>query len=111
MHALSSPDICLFGEFRLDRRRAVLFRRDEGDIFAPVVMSSCALGILELLVERSGELVTRTEIMPLSDRGWRSKTAISTCRSRHFASCSTRGEQKGAASRPFAGTAIALLRR
>ena len=63
MHAPSGPDICLFGEFRLDRRRGLMFRRDERGIFAPLVMSSRALGILGVLVELPGELVSRREII------------------------------------------------
>jgi TolB-like protein len=63
VHALSSPDAYLFGEFPFDRRRAVLFRRDERGTFAPLVTSSRALGILGALVERPGELVTRAEII------------------------------------------------
>jgi adenylate cyclase len=56
-------DICLFGEFRLDRRIRVLSRRDERGIFAPIEMGSRALDILGVLVERPGDLVSRGEII------------------------------------------------
>jgi TolB-like protein len=63
VRAPSSADICLFGEFRLDRRTGVLFRRDERSVFAPLAMGSRALDILGVLVERAGELVLRAEII------------------------------------------------
>jgi TolB-like protein/Tfp pilus assembly protein PilF len=63
VHAPSAVDACLFGEFRLDRRIGVLFRRDERGVFAPLVMGSRALEILGVLVERPGELVPRAEII------------------------------------------------
>jgi TolB-like protein len=61
--APSAADICLFGGFRLDRRRGVLFQRDERGTFVPLTMGSRALGILSLLVERPGELVSRAEMI------------------------------------------------
>jgi adenylate cyclase len=63
VRAPSSADICLFGEFRLDRRTGVLFRRDERGAFAPLAMGSRALDILGVLIERPGELVPRAEII------------------------------------------------
>ena len=63
MHAPSSTDICLFGEFRLDRRIGVLFRRDERGVFTPLTVGSRALDVLSALVERPGELVPRSEII------------------------------------------------
>jgi adenylate cyclase len=63
VHAPSSTHIWLFGEFRLDRRLGVLFRRDERGIFAPLPMGSRALDILGVLIERPGELVSRAEII------------------------------------------------
>ena len=63
MHAPSSADIWLFGEFRLDRRIGVLFRRDERGVFAPLAMGSRSLDILGVLIERPGELVSRAEII------------------------------------------------
>ena len=63
MHTPSSGDIWLFGEFRLNRRTGVLFRRDERGVFAPLPMGSRALDILGVLFERAGELVPRAEII------------------------------------------------
>jgi TolB-like protein len=63
VHPPSSTDVCLFAEFRLDRRIGILFRRDERGVFAPLVMGSRALDILGVLVERPGELVSRAEII------------------------------------------------
>jgi DNA-binding winged helix-turn-helix (wHTH) protein len=63
VHAPSPADICLFERFRLERRRGVLFQRDERGTFVPLAMGSRALKILGVLVERSGELVSRAEIL------------------------------------------------
>ena len=63
MRAPCPADICLFGGFRLDRRIGVLFRRDEHGTFVPLAMGSRALGILTVLVQRPGELVSRAEII------------------------------------------------
>jgi DNA-binding winged helix-turn-helix (wHTH) protein len=63
VHAPSAVDACLFGEFRLDRRIGVLFRRDERGVFAPLATGSRSLDILGVLVERPGELVSRAEII------------------------------------------------
>jgi pentatricopeptide repeat protein len=62
VHPPSSADVYLFGEFRLDRRIGILFRRHESGAFAPLVMGSRALDILGVLVERPGDLLTRAEI-------------------------------------------------
>jgi TolB-like protein len=62
-HAPSSMDIFLFGEFRLDRRSGVLFRKDQRGVFVPLTMGSRALEILGVLVHRHGELISRAEIM------------------------------------------------
>jgi TolB-like protein len=58
-----SADISLFEGFRLERRAGVLFRRDERGVFAPMAIGSRALDILGVLVERSGDLVSRAEII------------------------------------------------
>ena len=63
MQAPSSWDICLFGGFRFDRRRGILFRRDQRGVFVPLAIGSRALGILGVLVDRPGELVSRAEII------------------------------------------------
>src|SRR5215472_6142599 len=62
MNATSSADVFRFDGFRLDRRSGVLSRGDEHGVFAPLAISSRALDILGVLVERSGDLVSRTEI-------------------------------------------------
>jgi DNA-binding winged helix-turn-helix (wHTH) protein len=76
VHEPSSLEISLFGEFRLDRRRGVLFWKDERGVFAPLVMGSRALGILGVLVERAGEVVPRTDLIAAVWPGTPSKTAI-----------------------------------
>ena len=63
MDTLSSTESSLFEGFRLDRRGGVLFRRDERGVFAPMAIGSRALDILGVLVERSGDLVSRAEII------------------------------------------------
>ena len=63
MHAPSSVDILLFEEFRFDRRIGVLSRRDERGAFAPLTVGSRSLDVLCALVERPGELVSRSEII------------------------------------------------
>ena len=63
VHAPSSTESFLFGEFRLDRRRGVLFRKDTRGVFAPLVMGSRSLGILGVLVDRAGEVVSRTDLI------------------------------------------------
>jgi adenylate cyclase len=63
VRALPSTEILLFGKFRFDRRSGALFIRDDRGAFAPLVMGSRALEILGILVQRSGELVSRAEIM------------------------------------------------
>src|SRR5271165_395390 len=63
MDALATGDIFLFEGFRLDRRGGGLFRRDGCGVFVPMAMGSRALGILGVLVERPGELVSRDAII------------------------------------------------
>ena|SRR3984893_7330213 len=63
MDALGRGDVFLFEGFRLDPRGGGLFRRDERGTFVPVVISSRALGILGVLVERPGDLVSRDAII------------------------------------------------
>jgi TolB-like protein/class 3 adenylate cyclase len=60
---LAATDIFLFEEFRLDRQGEGLSRRDQRGVFVPVSIGRQALDVLSLLVERSGDLVTREEIM------------------------------------------------
>jgi TolB-like protein len=61
MEALTTADVFLFGDFRLDR--SGLSRRDQSGAFVPVKIGSRALEVLAALVARPGELVTRDEII------------------------------------------------
>jgi TolB-like protein len=61
MNALTTADMFLFENFRLDCNG--LSRRDQSDHFVPVPIGSRALEILAVLVERPGDLVTRDEII------------------------------------------------
>jgi TolB-like protein len=61
MNAPATADVFLFEGFRLDRRG--LFRRDQNGAFIPIVIDSRALEVLHTLVERSGDLVLRDEIL------------------------------------------------
>jgi adenylate cyclase len=63
MDACSSTDVCLFGEYQLDRRNGVLFRKDERGVFAALAVGARALEILGVLIERPGEVISRAEIM------------------------------------------------
>jgi TolB-like protein/class 3 adenylate cyclase len=60
---VATADIFLFEEFRLDRRGEGLSRRNERGVFVPVPIGIRALDVLSVLVERSGSLVTKEEIM------------------------------------------------
>ena len=61
MEALTTADMFLFEDFRLDR--SGLSRRDQSGAFVSVPIGSRALELLAVLVERPGELVTRDEII------------------------------------------------
>jgi TolB-like protein/DNA-binding winged helix-turn-helix (wHTH) protein/thioredoxin-like negative regulator of GroEL len=69
MQTLAAPDIFLFAGFSLDRRRGGLFKRSDQGTESPVALGSRALDILSLLVERSGELVTKNAINTAVWRG------------------------------------------
>jgi class 3 adenylate cyclase len=60
---LATADIFLFDEFRLDRHGEGLSRRDERGVFVPLPVGPRALDVLNCLVERAGNLVTKEEIM------------------------------------------------
>ena len=61
MDALTTGHMFLFEDFRLDSRG--LSRRDQSGTFAPIPIGSRALEVLGVLVARSGDLVTRDEII------------------------------------------------
>jgi TolB-like protein len=63
MDGRSTVDILLFDDFRFDRREGVLFRLDRAGAAEPIALGSRALGLLGLLVERQGELVSKDAIM------------------------------------------------
>jgi TolB-like protein len=63
MDGLGSADVFLFEGFRLDRDGGALFRLDHGGRAEPVKLGARALGLLRLLVERHGELVSKDAIM------------------------------------------------
>ena len=61
MEALTTADMFLFEDFRLDC--GGLSRRDQSGIFAPIPIGTRALEVLGVLVAHSGDLVTRDEII------------------------------------------------
>src|SRR5215831_16183735 len=63
MGALNRGGIFQFEEFRLDRDARALFRRREDGTFVPMVLGSRALDVLDVLVGRTGDLVSRDEFM------------------------------------------------
>ena len=63
MGALGGGGDFLFEGFRLDRQARVLFRRDEAGAFVPMLLGSRALDVLDVLVGRAGDLVSRDEFM------------------------------------------------
>jgi DNA-binding winged helix-turn-helix (wHTH) protein len=63
MKALAQGGVFQFEGFRLDRRSRVLFRRDETGAFVPMAVGSRALDVLDVLLDRAGNLVLRDEFM------------------------------------------------
>jgi TolB-like protein len=63
MEPLGGSEVFLFDGFRLDRRAGGLFRRNEHGVFARVSIGSRALGVLSVLAERHGDLVSKDEII------------------------------------------------
>ncbi len=63
MDGLCSTSIVLFEDFRLDLSGGGLFRLDQTGIAAPISVSSRALDLLGLLVDRQGQLVSKETIM------------------------------------------------
>ncbi len=63
MEGAEPDDVFLFAGFRLDRRGGGLFQGNENGAFVPAPIGQRALDVLEVLVGRAGELVTRDEII------------------------------------------------
>ena len=63
MDGLGSAKVVLFEGFRLDVTGGGLFRLDQAGTVTPVSISSRALDLLSLLVERQGQLVSKDAIM------------------------------------------------
>src|SRR6516165_5010433 len=63
MKALSQSGVLQFEGFRLDRQSRVLFRRDKAGAFVPMVVGSRALDVLDVLLGRAGNLISRDEFM------------------------------------------------
>jgi TolB-like protein/DNA-binding winged helix-turn-helix (wHTH) protein len=63
MGALIGGDLFVFEGFRLDRQARALCRRDETGDFVPIGVGSRALEVLDVLVGRAGDLVSRDEFM------------------------------------------------
>ena len=61
MDGLTTGDMFVFEDFRLDC--SGLSRRDRSGTFAPIPIGARALEVLGVLVARSGDLVTRDEII------------------------------------------------
>jgi TolB-like protein/DNA-binding winged helix-turn-helix (wHTH) protein/Flp pilus assembly protein TadD len=63
MDAPVPANVLLFEGFSFDRRAGALFRRDEGGALVPVAVGSRALAVLDTLVARQGDLVSKEEII------------------------------------------------
>jgi DNA-binding winged helix-turn-helix (wHTH) protein len=63
MDALAKGGVFQFEGFRLDRQSRVLFRRDEAGAFVPIAVGSRALDVLDVLLDRAGNLVLRDAFM------------------------------------------------
>jgi DNA-binding winged helix-turn-helix (wHTH) protein len=63
MDARIGGDLFLFEGFRLDRQARALCRRDGAGEFVPIAVGSRAFEVLDVLVGRAGDLVSRDEFM------------------------------------------------
>ena len=100
-----------FEDFRLDRQSRVLFRRDEAGAFVPMAVGSRALDVLDVLLDRAGNLVLRDALMAAV---WPATTVEDTNLNMQIAALRRiidEGGPRAAASRPFPGAAIALPHR
>jgi pentatricopeptide repeat protein len=61
--ALGPGGVFQFESFRLDRRSRVLFRRGEAGALVPMAIGSRTLEVLDVLLDRAGNLVSRDELM------------------------------------------------
>jgi DNA-binding winged helix-turn-helix (wHTH) protein len=109
--ALATADIFLFEEFRLDRREDGLSRLDKRDVFVPISIGHRALDVLAVLVERSGNLVTKEEIMAAVWGRTVVENANLTVQISALRRMPDGGRATGAASRPSPRPAIGLWRR
>jgi adenylate cyclase len=71
MGELGSADILEFGHFRFDRRGHCLYRRNQTGKVVLLPLGRTALDLLDLLLERRGQVVEKQEIMK---EVWRGKT-------------------------------------
>ena len=63
MDALAAVNVLLFEAFRFDRRAGSLSRRDERGALLPLALGPRALAVLDILIARQGDLVSKEEIM------------------------------------------------
>jgi TolB-like protein/DNA-binding winged helix-turn-helix (wHTH) protein/Tfp pilus assembly protein PilF len=63
MDALTGDNLLLFEHFRLDRQARALCRLDAAGEFVPVAVGSRAFDVLDVLVGRTGDLISRDEFM------------------------------------------------
>src|ERR1700750_575601 len=63
MDATVIDDVLLFGDFRFDRCGGGLFQLNADGGWSPVGLGSRALDVLNILVQRAGELVSKQQIM------------------------------------------------
>jgi DNA-binding winged helix-turn-helix (wHTH) protein len=109
MDTPATAETFVFEGFRLDRRG--LFRRDQSGVFVPLTIGSRALEILGVLVERSGDLVSKDEMLAAVWPGIVVENSNLPVQIAALRRVLDEGEQSGAASRPSPGAAIALPRR
>ena len=109
MDTPATAETFVFEGFRLDRRGP--FRRDQSGVFVPLTIGSRALEILGVLVERSGDLVSKDEMLAAVWPGIVVENSNLPVQIAALRRVLDEGEQSGAASRPSPGAAIALPRR